>query len=81
MWLHINISESILTIRLTETISLTQGSMDEGKLIMDYKIVVNFEKYVIAIEINSSLRLSLLMLSYMVMKFGDATSLENVREW
>jgi hypothetical protein len=51
--------------------------MEGGNLIMDLKTIVNQWTFGFGIRRNSSLRLSSLMLSYMVVKFGAATSLEN----
>jgi hypothetical protein len=51
--------------------------MEGGKLIMDLKTIVNQWTFDFGIRRNSSLRLLSLMLSYMVVKFGVATSLEN----
>jgi len=51
--------------------------MEGGKLIMDLKIVQNQRTFGFGISRNFSLRLSPFLLSYMVAKFGLATSLEN----
>jgi hypothetical protein len=51
--------------------------MEGEKIIMDLKIVVNQRTFGYGIKGNSSLRLSSLLLSYMVVKFGVVASLEN----
>jgi hypothetical protein len=52
--------------------------MEGGKLIMGLKTIVNQRTFAYVIRRNSSLRLSSLLLFYMVMKFGATTSLEIV---
>jgi hypothetical protein len=51
--------------------------MEGGNLIMGLKTIVNYWTFGYGIRKNSSLRLSLLMLFYMDVKFGDALYLEN----
>jgi hypothetical protein len=51
--------------------------MESGKLIMDLQKVVNKWTFSYEITINSYLRLSSLLLSYMIVKFEVVTSLEN----
>jgi hypothetical protein len=51
--------------------------MEDGKLIMDLKRVVNEWNFNYDIIRNSYLKLSSLMLSYMIVKFGIVTSLKN----
>jgi hypothetical protein len=51
--------------------------MEGGKLIMGLKTIVNQWIFGYGIRKNSSLRLSLLLLFYMDVKFGDAVSLES----
>ena len=54
--------------------------MEGGKLIMELKIVVNQLNFGFGIRRNSSLRLSLHMLFFMDVKFGDVVSLVNPGE-
>ena len=75
--LHTNILELIFIKSLTTTITLRKLLMEGGKLIMDLKTIVNQLTFFFKIRRNSSLRLSLLLLSYMDVKFKAKTSFEN----
>ena len=54
--------------------------MEGAKLIINLKIIVNQHTFGFGIRINSYLRLSSLLLFYMDVKFGVATSLDDYRE-
>jgi len=51
--------------------------MEDGKIIMGLKTIVNQPIFGYGIRKNSSLRLLLILLFYMDAKFGDTVSLEN----
>jgi hypothetical protein len=54
--------------------------MEGRKIIMGLKIIVNYHTFGYGIRKRSSLRLLSLPLSCIVLKFGDAISLENPQE-
>ena len=79
-WFHINILELIFIINLIGAIILRKRLMEGGKLIMNLKAIINQNTSSFQMGRNSSLRLSSLLLSYMVEKFGATSSLNNHEE-
>jgi hypothetical protein len=59
---------------------LRKGLLEDGKLIMGLKTIVNQLNFGVGIRINSSLRLLLHLLFFMDVKYGAVVSLVNLGE-